>query len=430
MPNSRSRRAKAIARDSAATAAAAGAGVNASTTKAAAPPTPTPTPAHTHQTKSIPTSVTSGLDTKSVASAPTLAPAPTATAPVTAIASSVFEIKSWVDYISVASHVRAFGLQPPNRPFIVLIGPSSHSPVQSQLLPKVAAAVSSLLTKTIAGGNNRMLWSGGDPLFTQSKRGGNISDVCRLIHTAQSKPAPTPTTQQSPLPPPAAAIEFGAVQRSDWIGKTPAFVKMRIGYSSAMAIVGGKQSFGGYSDVASNGLTDAIDSITQSAAAPTATATATATATDTKSNPTGKPNPASEINQFFLPPTTKTGGSGGGGGGGGVKTIYPAAASAGYLCLLPALCNASQLALIVIPRAGYITLQEVRYVYELIQRDAATATAAATRRVHVYVVQWKSVGDDLTSIERDEKCQLRSILTLLASIATAHPDYVSVVSAD
>lgn len=92
----------------------------------------------------------------------------------------------------------------------------------------------------------------------------------------------------------------------------PDFETIRIGYTSKLAEVNGKKTFGGYVKTAPEGFEQFLQEFSQSDLCK-----------------------AKEL----LPP----------------KGIYPVAATAGYLCILPAMTTS--LTVIVIPRAGAICLE-------------------------------------------------------------------------
>jgi hypothetical protein len=66
--------------------------------------------------------------------------------------------------------------------FGLIVGPSGHSPVPKATLPALTKAI----TEKIKLHEVTFLWNGGDPCFRDSRRGGNIADVVKVLVQAKT----------------------------------------------------------------------------------------------------------------------------------------------------------------------------------------------------------------------------------------------------
>lgn len=294
----------------------------------------------------------------------------------------VLEVARFEDYRAVAERLQgsagAGGVALDADVFGVLIGCSGHSPVPAHLVDKVAGV---LHREVVLRRGVTAIWGGGDPCFRFQTRGGNVADIARTLLRLHHHHQGHVATSSSSAADARSGLLIGAVQRDDYAGKVPAFEEVVVAYHASLAQVGGRPTFGGFETAAvavppayreflaslrrevaqeveeeeekdaskkrqrTVGPTAASGTkgTTEDPAAEAHTTNITATtATSKKRLP---------ISGQFLPP----------------EGLYPMAASAGYLSLLPALLGARELVLMVVPTAGTITLQEVTYTQLLIE---------------------------------------------------------------
>jgi hypothetical protein len=192
--------------------------------------------------------------------------------------------------------------------------------------------------EVVLGRGVTTIWGGGDPCFRFSKRGGNVADVARALHRL--------STDESEG---KHRLVIAAVQREDYAAKVPAFEQVVVGYHASLAQVGGRPTFGGFETDGSavpSAYRDFLDALRgESAAGNTSKATGRKRKSEREeekkevgegeeaepeaenkgkeTQATGEPK-KNRISGQFLPPAG----------------VYPMAASAGYLSLLPALLGA------------------------------------------------------------------------------------------
>lgn len=114
-------------------------------------------------------------------------------------------VNSCADYLAVAAELRRTQIVNEGDSFAVLIGCSGHSPIQPSVFDSL---VHTLAVRVLVPHRVRVLWGGGDPCFG-SKHGGNIADVARSLLEMK------------------AIAHVGAVQRNDWLERTPTFERIR-----------------------------------------------------------------------------------------------------------------------------------------------------------------------------------------------------------
>jgi len=138
----------------------------------------------------------------------------------------VLTVNEFSDYITVSEVLTKKGLLGPGINIGIIIGCSSHSPVPARAFPQVVHAVK----EHLLAHNVRSVWYGGDPEFRAKTRGGNITDILKKV------------TEDGKI-----NCSACAVQRKDWVTRTPIFVQIIISYDPKLATLeGGKKSFGGY----------------------------------------------------------------------------------------------------------------------------------------------------------------------------------------
>jgi hypothetical protein len=271
----------------------------------------------------------------------------------------VLEVARFEDYRAVAEQLQggAGDVALDADVFGVLIGCSGHSPVPAHLVDKVAGV---LHREVVLRRGVSVIWGGGDPCFRFKTRGGNVADIARTLlrlhhdhdHHRQGHVATSSSSAASADARPGLLI--GAVQRDDYAGKVPAFEEVVVAYHASLAQVGGRPTFGGFEtaaaavppayreflaslrrEVAQEGEEEEEGpsnkrqrTVGTTAAAGTKGATEDPTAeAHTSEIATTASKKRLPISGQFLPP----------------EGLYPMAASAGYLSLLPALLGARKL---------------------------------------------------------------------------------------
>jgi hypothetical protein len=167
------------------------------------------------------------------------------------------------------------------------------------------------------------IWCGGDPIFKNPKRGGNISDVLQVeVYLCRNYEVPRlpETHSERYCNPTRGLVPHLPVFTYHRLAKVPQFMKIQIGYKSEIASIKGKDTFGGFQIEAPLHLDQFLQIFRLKC-----------------------------LNSDLLPP----------------PKVYPVAATAAYFTFFP--CMAKRLVVIVIPRAGYITLQEVLYLQLLLK---------------------------------------------------------------
>jgi hypothetical protein len=272
----------------------------------------------------------------------------------------VLEVARFEDYRAVAERLQggASGVALDADVFGVLIGCSGHSPVPAHLVDKVAGV---LHREVVLRRGVTAIWGGGDPCFRFQTRGGNVADIARTLlrlhHHHHPHHQGHVATSSSSAADARSGLLIGAVQRDDYAGKVPAFEEVVVAYHASLAQVGGRPTFGGFETAAvavppayreflaslrrevaqeeeeeeekaaSKKRQRTVDptpasgtkGTTEDPAAEDHTTNITATTTTSKKR--------LPISGQFLPP----------------EGLYPMAASAGYLSLLPALLGARTL---------------------------------------------------------------------------------------
>jgi hypothetical protein len=318
-----------------------------------------------------------------------------------------FHIEKWEDYIPACASLRAQGLLggQENPCFALLIGCSSHSPIQGEYFQSV---VDIIAQKVLSSHKCTILWGGGDPVFSKGPTGvrkrkrGNIADVAKALLEANH------------------IKEVGAVQRQDWLAQVPQFERVKVGYHKRLARIDKKYTFGGFVESPPDEFRTFLSKLRGKKEVKRARIEpqeGSAEAQKREDDPSqnnhqeDKPSQEEQVNCIFLPP----------------ENAYPMAASAGYLCLLPVLGNVEELVVIVVMRAGYICLQEVTYVSHLLDYLSHSTESQLPRYtipVHVYGISWRGVEDDLTQEERSKKCCLEPIRKMIHAMKEKHPDNV------
>ncbi len=274
----------------------------------------------------------------------------------------VLEVARFEDYRAVAEQLQggAGDVTLDADVFGVLIGCSGHSPVPAHLVDKVAGV---LHREVVLRRGVSVIWGGGDPCFRFKTRGGNVADIARTLlrlhdHHRQGHIATPSSSAASADARPDLLI--GAVQRDDYAGKVPAFEEVVVAYHASLAQVGGRPTFGGFEtaaaavppayreflaslrrEVAQEGEEEEEDASNkrQRTVGPTAAAGTKGATEDPAAAEAHTPEIATTaskkrlpISGQFLPP----------------EGLYPMAASAGYLSLLPALLGARKLSLLAL----------------------------------------------------------------------------------
>lgn len=265
------------------------------------------------------------------------------------------KVEQFVDYLSVIKTYTDSKILGPDVPFGVIIGCSGHSPVPKAIFEPVVEAIA---TNVLAPNKITTVWYGGDPTFRSVARGGNIADILSRLKVL------------------GHLQHVGAVQREDWIDKTPAFVDLKVGYSQKLAFVGSQKTFGGYEQQAPTGWTTFTDALTK----------------------------VSVCKGLLTTPAT------------------PVGASAGYLCALPSACR--ELVAIVILQAGTISLKELEYLSVLLKHSQGGSD------IKIYGVTWNSIGKNLNDTELTTKCKLTEIRALMDDLVKKFPEKVFFVNVD
>jgi len=263
---------------------------------------------------------------------------------------TILPVHEFTDYLPILQTLTQDGTLGPDVSVGVIIGTSSHSPVPSAVFPKVVTAIRD---RVLALHGVRHVWYGGDPVFRARTRGGNIADILRALSEN--------------------GIEACALQRQDWVERTPDFVKKIVAYDEKLAKVGERKTFGGYENEAPEGFEEFLENLKKTCITP-------------------------EI----IPKR---------------KKLFPVAATAGYLLALP--CMAKRVVLIVVPQAGFITLKEVEYVNLVLQ-------SCPSAPIFVYAILWKNMGENLNNSEK-VKCKLTETCLLLQNMVKKFPERVFLV---
>jgi hypothetical protein len=244
----------------------------------------------------------------------------------------VLDVREFDDYRAVAARLREHQRhvggndedeEDDDEAFGVLIGCSGHSPVPAHLVDKVAAA---LHRHAIRRHRLKAVWGGGDPCFRLRNRGGNVADVARAllrIHAINAAATDDDDDDEA-----KGELVIAAVQREDHAGKVPSFERVVVSYRAALAEVGGRVTFGGYETEAPPAYRAFLAALRREAAAAGDVAQpdddVDATNKKRKLKETTTTTKKRRIGGAFLPP----------------DGVFPMAASAGYLSLLPALLDA------------------------------------------------------------------------------------------
>jgi len=211
--------------------------------------------------------------------------------------------------------------------------------------------------KVLVPNGIQILWGGGDPKYKNPERGANVADVLEALLKQGS-------------------IEhIGAIQRTDYAKQIPKFEDLIISYSLKLANTTenpNKPTFGGYSNSSPVGFENFMKSLEQHC-----------------------------VMKDLFPP----------------EKIYPIAAGIGYLLTFPSMC--SKLIVIVIPRAGFISLQELKYVQILLESNKDAA-------IEVYGILWDGIEEGLFKDEQ-ERCKVKEIMQLLKDLQKSHPKNVFLV---
>jgi len=199
-------------------------------------------------------------------------------------------------------------------PFAVLIGCSSHSPVPAAggVMERVVAV---LHRAAVCGHGVRIVWGGGDPCFRAPRRGGNVADVAlALLRLSQQRSSGGGGGGGGGA---RGLVAVAAVQREDWASSVPAFEQVVVAYDKSLAQgPHGRTTFGGFETDKSRVPADYL-SFLSALSRETAAAAAGSEGAELEGQ-------SGQINYAFLPP----------------EGVYPMAATAGYLSLLPALIGA------------------------------------------------------------------------------------------
>jgi len=169
-------------------------------------------------------------------------------------------------------------------------------------------------------------------------------------------------------------LKYGACfQRAGHMTGVPEFEEIVIGYPDKFAMIENRKTFGGYVERPPDFFLKFLPGLT-------------AKATN---------------NKDLLPPTG----------------VYPIGATLGYMMIFPCLAS-SGLILIVIPRAGTITLQELKYVERLLSGNPKA-------NVQVYGINWNDILD--LKPEDSKRCRVKDILELLQNMHEKFPDKVHLI---
>eukprot|EP01121_Diplochlamys_sp_Union-15-3_P014702 TRINITY_DN4724_c0_g1_i1.p1 TRINITY_DN4724_c0_g1~~TRINITY_DN4724_c0_g1_i1.p1 ORF type:complete len:271 (-),score=45.70 TRINITY_DN4724_c0_g1_i1:46-858(-) len=262
----------------------------------------------------------------------------------------IIKVKEYSDLLDVFRFLREKAIISHDKPYAHMIGCSSHSLIQVECFDELVTKIGEKICKPY---NISVLWGGGDiDRMSKGINGRNVADIKKELINRKY-------------------ISLGiAFQREDWTDRTPEFEKIVVSYSSTLATVGGKKTFGGYVSL--------------------------------KQLPKDMHLFYEHLKEIAINKDLLTEG------------FYPVASSMAFLMST----MASSFILIVIPRAGIITFHEVTYVRKLLDRKPNAP-------ILVFGILWKKIHMDLN--DKSSNCKLKETLALLKLMAKKHPSKVKLV---
>lgn len=275
--------------------------------------------------------------------------------------SCYWNINTLNDFWNIAPELVQKRLCGPSDPFVVLVGCSGNSPIVNSIFPKMVDVIGKQI---MVPNRAKMIWGGGDGEFKDKNRGGNVADLRReLLHQNYVK-------------------SLGAVQRADYGEHIPTHERVRIVYGANIGDVEGNPMFGGFVEDCKGGWEHF---------------------THYSSRILYGSNRMIHVSPKFLP--TKEG-------------PHPVAATAAYLSLIPALTGTRRVVLVVVPRAGVVTLAEIQYSAHLIRSKKLSSS-----EFQIYVCVWKGMTEDMTHTEK-KRTAMGEILAVLDQLSKDCPSNV------